>query len=78
MNYTTTELHRPIFLVITEHYIELVMPETMDLRGGTKNEMTKNINGNIFPHLEITELVLFQFNIVYNDYQWDSKSLVYR
>ena len=54
------------------------MPEAMDLRGGTKNEMTKNINGNIFPHLEITELVLFQFNIVYNDYQWDSESLVYR
>ena len=45
------------------------MPETMDLRGGTKNEMTKNINGKIFTHLEITELVLFQFNSAYNDYQ---------
>ena len=40
----------------------------MKLIGGTKNKITKDENGKNVPHLEITEVVLVHFDIVYNDY----------
>ena len=47
----------------------------MKLPGSTKNKITKDKNGENFPHLEITEVVLVHCNIVNNDYQQDSRVL---
>ena len=47
----------------------------MKLLGSTKNEITKDKNGENVPHLEITEVVLVHCNIVNNDYQQDSRVL---
>ena len=44
----------------------------MKLLGSTKNEITKDKNGENVLHLEITEVVLVHCNIVNNDYQQDS------
>ena len=35
----------------------------------TKNKITKDRNGDNVPHLEITEVVLVDCNIVNSDYQ---------
>ena len=43
--------------------------------GSTENKMTNNKNGENVPHLEITEVVLVQCNIVNNNYQEDSRVL---
>ena len=51
--------------------LELVTPKTMKLLGSTKNKITKDINGENVPHLEITEMVLIHFNIANNYYQQD-------
>ena len=45
------------------------MPEKMKLLGSTKSKITKGENGENVPHLEITEVVFIQCNIVNNDYQ---------
>ena len=47
----------------------------MKLLGNTENKITKNKNGENVPHLEITKVVLVQYNIVSNDYQQDSRVL---
>ena len=47
---------------------ELLTPETMKLIGSTKNEITKDKNGENVPHLGITEVVLVHCDIVNNDY----------
>ena len=47
----------------------------MKLLGSTKNKTTKEKNGEIVPHLEITEVVLVHCNIFNNDYQQDSRVL---
>ena len=39
----------------------------MKLLGSTKNKITKNKNGENVPHLEITDVVLVQCDIVNND-----------
>ena len=46
----------------------------MKLLGSTKNNITKDKNGENVPNLEITEVVLVHCNIV-NDYQQDSRAL---
>ena len=46
--------------------------ETMKSLGCTKGKINKEKNGENVPHLEITELILVQCNIVNNDYQQDS------
>ena len=45
----------------------------MELLGSTESKTTKGKNGEDFPHLEITEVVLVQCDIVNNDYQQDSR-----
>ena len=45
----------------------------MKLLGRTEDRITKDKNGENVPHLEITEVVLFHYNIVNNDYQQDSR-----
>ena len=58
-----------------EYSLELLTKEAMKLLGSTKNEITKDKNGENFPHLEITEVVLVHCNMVKNDYQQDSRVL---
>ena len=41
----------------------------MKLLGNTKSKITKEGNGKNLPHIEITEPVLIQCNIVNNNYQ---------
>ena len=54
------------FRVKTRYDMELL---TRKLFGSTKNNITKDKNGESVPHLEITEVVLIYCNIVNNDYQ---------
>ena len=63
------------FKIKTGYYLELLMPETMELLGSTKSKITKNENGENVPHLEITVVVLIHCNIDKNDYQQDSRVL---
>ena len=55
--------------------LELLTPEPTKLLGSTENIKTKDQNGENVPHLEITEVVLVNCNIVNNDYQQDSRVL---
>ena len=57
------------------YYLKILTPETMKLLGNIKSKITKDENGENFPHLEITEVVLIHFNVVNNDYQQDSRVL---
>ena len=59
----------------TGYNLKLLTPETMKSLGSTENKMTNNKNGENVPHLEITEVVLVQCNIVNNNYQEDSRVL---
>ena len=45
----------------------------MKLLGSTESKITREINVENVPHLEIVELVLIYSNIVNNDYQQDSR-----
>ena len=47
----------------------------MELLESTKNNITKDKNGENVPHLEITEVILVHCNIFNNDYQQDSRVL---
>ena len=40
----------------------------MKLHGSAENKKTKDKSGESVPHLDITEVVLVQCNIVNNDY----------
>ena len=56
-------------------YLELLTPETMKLLRSTKIKITKDGNSENVPHLEINEVVLIYYNVVNNDYQYDSRVL---
>ena len=47
----------------------------MKLLGSTKNKIHKDKNVENVGHLEITEVILVNCNIVNNDYQQDSRDL---
>ena len=47
----------------------------MKLLGSTESKITKDKDGEDVPHLEIVELALVHFNLVYNDYQQHSRIL---
>ena len=55
--------------------LELLTPATMKLLGSTKNKISEDKNSENVPHLEITNVVLVQCNMVNNDYQQDSRVL---
>ena len=55
--------NRTVFKIKTEYYLELLTPETMKLRGSTKNKITTDKNGENVPHLKIVEVVLIHCNI---------------
>ena len=67
--------NRVTFKIKNGYSPELLTPETMKLLGRTENRITKDTNGENVPHLEITEVVLVQSDIVNNDYQQDSRVL---
>ena len=49
----------------------------MKLLGSTTSKITKDENGESFPYLESTEVVLIHCNIVNKDYQQDSESCIH-
>ena len=51
---------------------ELQTPETMKFFGRTKKLTGKTKNGENVPSLEVVEVVLVQYNFVYNQYQQKS------
>ena len=59
----------------TGYHLELSKPEKLKLLGITENKLTKHKNSENVLHLEITEVVLIHYNIVYNYYQQDSRGL---
>ena len=63
------------FKIKNGYSLELLTPETKKLLGSTKNEITKDKNGENVPHLEITEVVLVHYNILNNDYEQGSRVL---
>ena len=64
--------NRVTFKIRDGYSLELLTPETMELLGSTKNEITKDKNGESLTLLEIAEVVLVHCNIVNNEYQQDS------
>ena len=60
-----------MFKIKTGYYLELLISETMKLLGSTKNQITKDKNGENVSHLEIVEVILDHCNIVDKDYQQD-------
>ena len=69
--------NRITFKIKTGYYLELLTPETMKLLGGTKSKIDKDKNGENVLHLEINEVVLIHCNIINDDYQQDSRVIVY-
>ena len=67
--------NRITFKIKNGYSLELLTPETKKLLGSTKNEITKDKNGENVPHLEITEVVLVHYNILNNDYEQGSRVL---
>ena len=66
--------NRITFKIKNGYYLELLTPETMKLLGSTESKITKDKNGENFPHLKVVELILVA-NLVNNDYQQDSRIL---
>ena len=70
------KIENRITLKIENGYsLELLTHETMELFGGTENEITKDKNSQNVLHLEIAEVVLVHCNIDNNDYQQGSRVL---
>ena len=67
--------NRVTFKTKKGYYVELLTPETMKLLGSTESKITKDKNGENFPHLEIAELILIHCNLVHNNYQQNSRIL---
>ena len=65
--------NRITFKIKTEYYLESLMSETMNLPETTKIKITKDENGQNVPRLKLIEVVLVHCNIVYNNYQQDSR-----
>ena len=61
------------FKINDGYYLQILTPETMKLLASTKNNMSKD--DKKVPHLEITEVVLINYNIVSNDYQHNLRVL---
>ena len=63
------------FKIKDGYFLELLTSETVKLLGSTESKITKDENGENFPHLEIIELVLIHCNLVNNNYQKNSRIL---
>ena len=49
----------------------------MKLLGSTKSKITKDKNGENFPYLKVTEVVLIHCNVVNNSYKQISRVYIY-
>ena len=67
--------NRVTFKIKNGYHLELLTPETRNLLGRTESKITRDKNGENFPHLEIVELVLIHCNLVNNNYQQNSRIL---
>ena len=67
--------NRVTFKIKNRYSLALLTPETMKLLESTENKITEDKNGENLPHLEITDVVSFDCNIVSNDYQQNSRVL---
>ena len=56
-----------IFIIKKEHYLKLLIPETMRLLESTKSKKTEDESSENVPHLQYNEAVLVHCNIVNND-----------
>ena len=63
------------FKIKTRYYLELITLEMIKLLGSNKSKIIKDENGENVTHLEITEFVLIQCNIVNNDCHQDWRVL---
>ena len=63
--------NRVTFKIKIGYSLEILTPQTIKLLGSTENKITKDRNGQHVLHLQITEVVLVQCNIVNNGYQQD-------
>ena len=73
--YVNKIVNRITFKIKSSYTLELLTKETMKLLGSNDSKITKKKNGENVLHLEITEVVLIQCNVVNNDYQQDSRVL---
>ena len=64
-----------VFKIKDGYKLELQTPETMKLIGSTKKLIDKTKNGEKVPNLKGVEVVLFQCNLVDNQYQQNSDVL---
>ena len=67
--------NRITFKIKTEYYLKLLTAERMNSLEALKKKISKVKIDENAPHLEITEVVLVNCNIVNNDYQQDSRVL---
>ena len=67
--------NRITFKIKTGYYLKISIAETIKLLGSTKSKITKDENGENFPHLESTEMVQVHCNIFNNNYQQNSRVL---
>ena len=63
------------FKIKNGYYFELLTLETMKVLGSTESKITKDKNGKNVPHLEVVKLVLFNCNLVNNNYLQNSRIL---
>ena len=71
MIYVNKIENRITFKTKAGYYLNLSMPETMNLLGSPTSKVTKSENGKNVSHLEITGVVLAHCNVVNKDYQND-------
>ena len=69
--------NRLVFKIKDGYKLELQMPKTMKLFGSTKKLIDKTKNRENVTSLEVVEGVLVQCNLVDNQYQQNSKVLLY-
>ena len=69
MIYVNKIENRNTFKIKTGYYLELLTPQTIKLLGSTKNEITKDENGENVAHSEITDVILVHCNIANNSFQ---------
>ena len=67
--------NRITFRVNTGYYLELLTPETMKLLGSNESKTFYDENGENVPCLEITAVLLVNFNILKSDFPQDSRVL---
>ena len=75
LNYLMDHILYQIFKIKTGYYLDLLTRKTIKLLGSAKSKMTKSKNCEIVRHLEITEIILVDCNIVNNNYQHNPRVL---